>query len=395
MRSPAVSDVTDMFTTVIRLIKFPYVWLRYGSPIKADETVVLFPQSASVTPPVDETNSDNAARRQWTIPVHAWVVEKEDGALSRLLGRHSLLSLLDLLGVVSRRTITPVFENRLSWFMADREVNKKISVVVGGEKFLSPRSGRSGHIRFSVPYFGDAPDGSVLKCELTDFASGATTVHGQVQLVPEKGVSVISDIDDTIKISQVTNKRELVRGLFFDDYHPTPGMPEFYQQLSLAGACFHYVSASPWQLYPSLAPFLDKYFPFGCLSQRHFYVGDKSFVRFFRSSVKYKTDTVSSLIERYPQRKFILIGDSGENDPEVYLDIAGKYQQQVTGIFIREVYDGVELENAQHEERWVQIKSKLASQQRFNVIHDPAELGDLSSWLSHMQQHEISCNNKV
>ena len=60
MRSPAVSDVTDMFTTVIRLIKFPYVWLRYGSPIKADETVVLFPQSASVTPPVDETNSDNA-----------------------------------------------------------------------------------------------------------------------------------------------------------------------------------------------------------------------------------------------------------------------------------------------------------------------------------------------
>ena len=159
-------------------------------------------------------------------------------------------------------------------------------------------------------------------------------------------------------------------------------MPEFYQQLSLAGACFHYVSASPWQLYPSLAPFLDKYFPFGCLSQRHFYIGDKSFVRFFRSSVKYKTATVSGLLERYPQRKFILIGDSGENDPEVYLDIAGKYRQQVTDILIREVYDGVELKEAEHEKRWADLKSRLTPQQRFSVFHDPGELDDLSSWLT-------------
>lgn len=372
------SAVANLAATTIGWIKFPYLWLRYGSPVKADETVVLFPQSASVVASADRLNSDNTARRQWTVPVHAWVVEKEDGALSRLLGRHSVLSFLDLLGVVNRRTITPVFENRLSWFMADREVNKKISVMVGGETFLSPRTGRSGHIRFSVPYSGDAPDGSVLKCQLTGLESGAAALDGKVQLVPEEGISVISDIDDTVKISRVTNKRELVRGLFFDDYHPAPGMPEFYQQLSLSGACFHYVSASPWQLYPSLAPFLDKYFPFGCLSQRHFYVGDKSFVRFFRSSVKYKISTVSSLLERYPQRKFILIGDSGENDPEVYLDIALKYRQQVTDILIREVYDGVELEEIQHEKRWADIKSKLLPQQNLSVFHTPDELGDFS-----------------
>ena len=132
------------------------------------------------------------------------------------------------------------------------------------------------------------------------------------------------------------------------------------------------------RLYPSLAPFLDKYFPFGCLSQRHFYVGDKSFVRFFRSSVKYKISTVSGLLERYPQRKFILIGDSGENDPEVYLDIALKYRQQVTDILIREVYDGIELEEVQHEKRWADIKSKLLPQQNLSVFHTPDELGDFS-----------------
>ena len=375
-------SVTSVAVTALGWIRFPYLWLRYGSPVKADETVVLFPQSASVVTEIDSESSEGTVDTQWSVPVHAWVVEKEDGALSRLLGRHSILSVLDLLGVVSRRTITPVFENRLSWFMADREINKKISVVVGGEKFLSPRSGRGGHIRFSVPYSGDAPDGSVLKCQLANLPGGAATVDGKVQLVPMQGISVISDIDDTIKISRVTDKRELVRGLFFEDYHPAPGMPEFYQQLSLAGACFHYVSASPWQLYPSLAPFLDKYFPFGCLSQRHFYIGDKSFVRFFRSSVKYKTATVSGLLERYPQRKFILIGDSCENDPEVYLDIAGKYRQQVTDILIREVYDGVELKEAEHEKRWADLKSRLTPQQRFSAFHDPGELDDLSSRLT-------------
>ena len=107
-------------------------------------------------------------------------------------------------------------------------------------------------------------------------------------------------------------------------------------------------------------------------------MGDKSFVRFFRSSVKYKISTVSGLLERYPQRKFILIGDSGENDPEVYLDIALKYRQQVTDILIREVYDGIELEEVQHEKRWADIKSKLLPQQNLSVFHTPDELGDFS-----------------
>jgi len=379
-----ISPFAKLVATALGWIKFPYLWLRYGSPVKADETVVLFPQSASITESTTIDNPDDADRC-WTVPVHAWVVEKEDNALTRVLGRHSLLSLLDLAGVVSRRTITPVFENRLGWFMADREINKKISVVIGGNKFLSPRSSRSGHIRFDVSYCGDAADGSILKSQLADLPSGAASVDGKVQLVPEYGISVISDIDDTVKISQVTDKRELVRGLFFDDYHPAPGMPDLYHQLSLAGVCFHYVSASPWQLYPSLAPFLEKYYPFGCLSQRYFYIGDKSFVRFFRSSLEYKISTLSGLLERFPYRQFILIGDSGEKDPEVYLTIAIKYQQQVKAILIREVYEGAELDDARHEARWTRIRADLGSQQRFEVFHDPAELGDISEWIT--RQH--------
>ena len=104
-------SVTSVAVTALGWIRFPYLWLRYGSPVKADETVVLFPQSASVVTEIDSESSEGTVDTHWSVPVHAWVVEKEDGALSRLLGRHSILSVLDLLGVVSRRTITPVFEN--------------------------------------------------------------------------------------------------------------------------------------------------------------------------------------------------------------------------------------------------------------------------------------------
>jgi len=358
---------------LVQWIKFPYLWLRYGSPVKADESVILFPQSASVNP-----NTENT----WLVPVHAWVIEKESGTLSRILGKHSVLSFLDLAGVVSRRSLTPLFENRLSWFMADREINKKITVLLNGKKTLSPRTGPNGHVKFAIDYSGDAPDGSILHYELADLPDTARPVKGRVQLVAERGLSVISDIDDTIKISRVTNKRELVNGLFFNSYEPAPGMPEFYRQLQVEGASFHYVSASPWQLYPSLAPFLDKYFPFGCLSQRHFYIGDRSFVNFFRSSMEYKAQAVSKIIERYPNRQFILIGDSGEKDPEVYLQIANKYPQQVSNILIREVYTGDALSSSSHSERWLAIRGKLAEHQCFEVLQEPFNMDNLINKLS-------------
>lgn len=362
-----------MLNLIAQWIKFPYVWLRYGAPVRADETVVLFPQSAHVDS-VTFGENNSPVNTQWTVPVHAWVVEKEDGTLSRFIGRHSLLSSLHLLNVVSRRSSTPVFESRLSWFMVDREMNKKVSVSVGGRKFVSPRTSLNGHVKFNVPYEGNAPGGSVINSQLVDLPAGKSAVQGQVQLVPQEGLSIVSDIDDTIKISDVTDKRQLVAGLFFNSYKPAPGMPEFYQKLLHQGAMFHYVSASPWQLYPSLAPFLDKYFPFGCLAQRHFYIGDKSFIDFFLSSMDYKIETVSRLLTRFPQRKFILIGDSGEKDPEVYLAVAKRFKSQVLKILIREVYIDNDLAKAGHQERWDKLKSELLPEQELCVFHDPAEL---------------------
>ena len=63
-----------------------------------------------------------------------------------------------------------------------------------------------------------------------------------------QGVSVISDIDDTVKISNVLSKRLLLKHTFYSYFKPVDGMSELYQKWSEQQCQFHYVSASPWQL---------------------------------------------------------------------------------------------------------------------------------------------------
>ena len=65
----------------------------------------------------------------------------------------------------------------------------------------------------------------------------------------------------------------------------------------------------------------------------------------FRSSETFKYTTIESLLKTYPQRKFILVGDSGEKDPEIYANIARRHGPQVRHIFIRNVSRNVMEEN--------------------------------------------------
>jgi phosphatidate phosphatase APP1 len=91
-------------------------------------------------------------------------------------------------------------------------------------------------------------------------------------LIGPKGLSVVSDIDDTIKISSVTVKEELMANTFFRPWRAVPGMAALYQQWGQEGAVFHYVSNSPWPLETVLEFFLS-----GKGSPRH-----NPFAAFFR-----------------------------------------------------------------------------------------------------------------
>jgi phosphatidate phosphatase APP1 len=189
-----------------------------------------------------------------------------------------------------------------------------------------------------------------------------------VRLIPPQGISVISDIDDTIKISGVTSKKELLTNTFLKEFRAVPGMVDFYRRLARNGTPFHYVSCSPWQLYPPLVEFMDKEgFPIGSLHLKSFRMKDQTFINLFRSPDTLKLRSIESIMKLYPERQFILIGDSGERDPEIYGDIARKYPGQILHIFIRS------LEPAGDEDRY-QDAFRGIDQGHWTVFREAKEL---------------------
>lgn len=299
-----------------------------ASPIRSDETVWFFPTSAVQSP--------DAA---WELAVHAWVFEMEGGFLtdqaaidwsSRAVQR----SIDDLLDSEQIDVGDDVFRDRIRFFtpLLDNERRKDIELRIDDQIVELAPTDSNGHVYDTVRYAGDAQPGSWLTFS-SDHPEGE--IGGAIQLIPATGRSVISDIDDTIKVSDVLDKGALLANTFVNPYRAVDGMPELFRE-SLGSRYFHYVSASPWRLHPALAPFLSQ-FPAGAVYLRHLRIQDRSFIDFLGSSAEYKVETIADIIERYPGHRFTLIGDAGEHDPEVYAAIYSRYTDNVERILIRNI----------------------------------------------------------
>ncbi len=115
-------------------------------------------------------------------------------------------------------------------------------------------------------------------------------------------------------------------------------MPEIYRHWHNKGYRFHYVSSSPWQLYPVLSEFIDKQaYPRGSMHLKLIRVKDESIFNLFATPEEGKVPTITKLLTTYPKRRFILVGDSGERDANIYADIAKRYPGRIVKIYIRDV----------------------------------------------------------
>ncbi|KAF8328451.1 uncharacterized protein EI90DRAFT_3065404 [Cantharellus anzutake] len=157
-------------------------------------------------------------------------------------------------------------------------------------------------------------------------------------------VRLISDIDDTIKISHILHGvRTVFRNVFVRHLEElsVPGMAEWYTTLSDRGVRFHYVSNSPFELLPVLSDFFRVGgFPGGSLKLK-FYGGKSLFKGLWEPAGERKKAGVLEVLDRFPESKFILVGDSGEQDLELYTSLAKDFhlrgRDQILGIFIRDV----------------------------------------------------------
>jgi phosphatidate phosphatase APP1 len=159
---------------------------------------------------------------------------------------------------------------------------------------------------------------------------------GNVHIVGQRGLSVISDIDDTIKLTEATSRRQMLANTFLRPFEVVEGMAELYRQWHAQGADFHYVSSSPWQLYQSLAELCsDGNFPAGSMHLRYFRMRDEMFRRWRPVRNNTKVGIIAAILKALPDRRYVLVGDSGEKDPEIYRFLAKRFPSQVVAILIR------------------------------------------------------------
>ncbi|KAI9487523.1 MAG: hypothetical protein EXX96DRAFT_553599 [Benjaminiella poitrasii] len=160
--------------------------------------------------------------------------------------------------------------------------------------------------------------------------------YGVVNLIEPHGISIISDIDDTIKNTQIlSGARTVLSKTFFESPQSVPGMSDAYMAWYSQGASFHYVSNSPFQLMPMLSTFLrDSQFPPGSMHLRD---DGKLIARLVETPGQAKREAILKILDDFPRRQFVLIGDSGEIDLEIYTRIAAEYPHQIMKIYIRDV----------------------------------------------------------
>ncbi|KAK5959497.1 phosphatidate phosphatase APP1 PWA37_003458 [Arxiozyma heterogenica] len=156
-------------------------------------------------------------------------------------------------------------------------------------------------------------------------------------LIDPKGVAIISDIDDTIKHTGITgDKKSMFRNVFVHNVESwvIDYVPEWYNNLKrFYNADFFYVSNSPIQLYSVLNDYISKYLPMGPIFLKQYSGNLLSGIT--TSSADRKLNTLKNIINDFPQKKFVLIGDSGEQDLEAYISIALNYPDQIVAIYIR------------------------------------------------------------
>jgi hypothetical protein len=300
--------------------------------LRRDETIIFYPGIAQRV----------AGKDAWRVEIRGMVFEPENRGISLWALREAF----DLRDIELSAAEQRVFEQRARYFLVDHERRKRVTVRFGLKYHNVGRSRTDGSFDGTITLKGDDAGGSMvdgapprLIFEAGLALGSDRRFEGQAFALGETGLSVVSDIDDTIKITEVRNREATLRNTFLRKFQPAPGMAEFYQRLARErGAQFHYVSASPWQLYEPLSDFVrSNGFPAGMFALKEFRWKNRTALNLFADPEKFKPTVIEPLLKRFPKRRFILVGDSGERDPEIYGALARKFPDQIERIYIRDV----------------------------------------------------------
>jgi hypothetical protein len=303
--------------------------------LRADEIVQLSDSYAKVLAP-----------GLTQVRVHAWVYERERrpgalGLFAKYLGLDT-----DSLSPVEQKN----FATRTQLFFVDVQKNKRLLVSSEDTSSVSPaftvspafvqltKTDSFGAVSQLITLPQKDPSAAWLNYSVQGPVAKFT---GRALLVPERGTSIVSDIDDTIRITNVLDRHEMLMNTFVRPLQAVPGMQALYAKAAaVTNVRVHYVSNAPFALYPLVNQFLiDAQFPAGSMHLRAVRFKTSIWNAVFHPNHvnTHKTNVIETLLGDFPERAFVLIGDTGELDPEIYAAIARAHPSQICMVLLHNV----------------------------------------------------------
>ena len=167
---------------------------------------------------------------------------------------------------------------------------------------------------------------------LNTYVDGTTLGNGTAYLVPDQGLTVISDIDDILRVTKIYEPKEGLLNSFARPFTPWENMPEIYANWSksLPNTHFHYLTTTPEQVTRNYMQFIYSTYPGGSFDTRPLNFSDVS------ATLSIRKFLLQKIFETFPQRKFILVADTSNSDVmKDYPQMATDFPNQVQCIFLR------------------------------------------------------------
>lgn len=398
MWESGTGSLNTQATTLLREVG--KLWATFDGQLSVEEV-----EAAAAAAPVADSSHGIALRcgsarqqgKDWILPLEAQLFRRNEGRYALLLGlcRQLLYRTLDGAsesdfddGATERyeERARLIFRSLQLPLLHDRTL-QLLEVRIGGPRVddsgwqrLPPTDAHGvveANVRFSdddiqlidrlqgnvavevrLAETGDSVDSSAAPQR----RPSAEPVQAVAELLSPDGFGVISDIDDTVKVTEVFyGIKAVLQNTFLKTFDAVPGMAALYQGWAKQRASFHYVSKSPPELHGPLSDFLQKKgFPVSSIHLCPLLGRDRA---------NFKLRQVTSLLSQFPNRKFILVGDSGERDAEVYAEIMRKHPSQVLKVLIRAVM----AEDVENIEK-ARAAFKGIDEAKWQVFTDPADI---------------------
>ena len=168
---------------------------------------------------------------------------------------------------------------------------------------------------------------------------GAQAATAPIRVVdPSVRFGLLSDIDDTVMVTALPRALLAAWNTFVLNEQarsPVPGMAVLYERIMRANpdAPFVYLSTGAWNVAPTLTRFLGRHlYPAGPLLLTDW---GPTTDRWFRSGQAHKEASLDRLASEFPSIRWLLVGDDGQHDPQIYSDFARRHPDNVAAVAIR------------------------------------------------------------